>query len=149
MLDIGLAYLHHLAVFAIVGLLFAEFVLIRPGLNGQQLTRLARLDAAYGISAILVILAGIARVFLGSTGSAYYLSNHVFWTKMLLIVILGLLSIQPTLSIIRWRRASGSDANYLVSDADIKKARRFLHIELFVLFLIPLAAAAMARGVGM
>lgn len=149
MLDVFLAYAHHLAVFGLVGILFAEFVLVRPGLTGARLSQVAGIDRAYGLFAGLVIAAGVARVLFGSAGAGFYISNPVFWTKIGLFVLVGVLSIGPTRTIFAWRKASTADGNYVVPDDAIRGARSRIHIQLFVLALIPLAAAAMARGVGL
>jgi putative membrane protein len=149
MLDVLLAYLHHLAVFSLVGILFAEFVLIRPGLTGARLQQVAGIDRAYGTLAVLVVIAGVARVYLGSTGENYYLANHVFWTKMALFILVGILSIAPTRAILGWRKAAIADSAYAVSDDAVRGARRWIHIQFLFLALIPLAAAAMAQGVGL
>jgi putative membrane protein len=149
MLDVVLAYAHHLAVFGLVGILFAQFVLVKPGLTGARLTQVAEIDRAYGIFAILVVIAGVTRVYLGSAGEAFYFSNHVFWTKIALFILVGLLSIGPTMAIVKWRKAAAADGQYVVPEDAIRGARRWIHIELFMLALIPLAAAAMARGAGL
>lgn len=149
MLDVILAYAHHLAVFGLVGILFAEFVLVKPGLTGTRLLQVAGIDRAYGLFAILVVIAGVTRVYLGSAGEGYYFANHVFWTKIALFILVGLLSIAPTIAFARWRKAAVADGGYVVPEEAIRGARRWIHIELFVLALIPLAAAAMARGVGL
>jgi putative membrane protein len=89
MLDVILAYAHHLAVFSLVGLIFAEFVLLTPGISGPRLLLLGAVDAAYGGMAILVVVAGVLRVYLGASGADYYFGNHVFWTKMALFIAAG------------------------------------------------------------
>ena len=61
--DLALTIAHHLAVFTLVGIIAAEFVLLRPGIAGPAVKRLARLDAAYGIAAVLVVLVGVSRVY--------------------------------------------------------------------------------------
>ena len=147
-IDLILAGAHHLAVFAVVGIIAAEFALLRPGLAGPQLRQLAAIDRAYGGVAMLVILAGVARVFFGQSGAGYYLANHVFWGKMGLFVLVGLLSIQPTRALLRWSRALRDDAGYVVPAAEVAASRRFIHLQLAGLALIPLFAAAMARGYG-
>jgi putative membrane protein len=145
-LDLILAYLHHLAVFGVVGLMFAELVLVRPGLSGNQLVRVGKLDGAYGFFSGLVIVAGVLRVLFGEKGWGFYSISHVFWTKMALFLLIGILSIIPTMALIRWNKAAKADAAYVVPDGEIVRARRFIHLELAVLIFIPLAAAAMARG---
>jgi putative membrane protein len=141
-----LAGAHHLAVFSLVGVFAAEFALIRPGLEGRHLPQLGRLDAAYGALAMLVVVVGVARVWV--LGPDYYLGNHAFWGKMLAFIAVGLLSIQPTLAIRRWRKAEQAMPGTEIPAGDIAKSRRFVHLEAAILVLIPLFAAAMAQGYG-
>jgi putative membrane protein len=147
-IDLVLAFAHHLAVFVVVGIVAAEFALLRPGLEGMRLKQLARIDRAYGGAAMLLIAVGVGRVLFGQSGAGYYLANHIFWGKMGLFVIVGLLSIQPTVSLVRWSRALRDDPGFVVPDAQIARSRRFIHLQIIGLALIPLFAAAMARGYG-
>lgn len=148
-LDLVLAYAHHLAVFSLVGLIFAEFVILRPGISGKRLAHLGGLDAAYGAAAMLVLIAGFSRVFWGAAGMGYYFPNPVFWTKIALFIAVGIVSTFPTLAITRWRKAARADAGYEPPEAEVRTARRLIHLEMGLLALIPLAAAAMARGFGL
>ena len=75
-LDLVLAIGHHLAVFTLVGAMAAEFVLLRPGLDGVAVGRLARLDAVYGMAALLVVVVGIMRLYWGAAGPDCYLGNQ-------------------------------------------------------------------------
>jgi len=147
-IDLLLAIAHHLAVFTLVGLFAAEFALLRPGLSGPRIGQLARLDAAYGGVAGLVIVVGILRVIFGAAGWEYYAGNHAFWGKMVAFVIMGLLTIPPTLAIRKWQRGLAADAAYSPASADVARNRRYLHIQAGFLLLIPIFAAAMARGYG-
>lgn len=141
-----LACLHHLAVFSLVGVFAAEFTLMRPGLDGPRLAQLSRLDAAYGVLAVLVIVVGVFRVIV--LGPDYYLGNHAFWGKMTLFLIVGLLSAQPTLAIRRWRKAGKGVDSYAPPTSEVAVSRRFVHAQALGFLLIPLFAAAMAQGYG-
>lgn len=143
-----LACAHHLAVFSLVGIFAAEFALLRPGLGGTRLAQLARLDAAYGAVAMTVVAVGVLRVWFGGIDPWYYLGNHAFWGKMAAFLVMGLLTIQPTIAIRRWVKAGGGSADYVAPVAEIGTSRRFVHLQAGVLVLIPLFAAAMARGYG-
>tara|TARA_R110002124_G_scaffold109676_12_gene262910 strand:- start:40165 stop:40617 length:453 start_codon:yes stop_codon:yes gene_type:complete len=147
-IDLVLTMAHHLAVFALIGVVAAEFALLRPGLGGARLAQLARIDRAYGLVALLVVAAGVGRVMWGKVDASYYLANHVFWGKMGLLVIVGLLSIQPTMALLAWNRALKADDGFVVPDDQLKTSRRFVHLQVAGLALIPLFAAAMARGYG-
>ena len=147
-IDLLLAIAHHLAVFTVIGIVAAEFALLRPGIAGARLTQLARIDSTYGLAALLVVAAGVGRVFLGINGADYYLPNPVFWAKMALFIGTGLLSIQPTLSFLRWTKALKADPGFEPTAVEIARSRRFIHLQVAGLALIPIFAAAMARGYG-
>src|SRR5688500_4374580 len=89
MLDLILAIAHHLAVFSLAGILAAELALLRPGIAGERLQQLGRLDGAYGGLAMLVVVVGVLRVFFGRTDAGYYSGNPVFWMKMAAFVGVG------------------------------------------------------------
>ena len=103
--DLILAVLHHLVIVTLIVLLAVEFALLRPGLSSSDLRRLANVDAAYGAIAGLVIVVGICRVIWGAKGPDFYLSNPWFWAKMASFAAIGLLSIPPTLALLKWRKA--------------------------------------------
>jgi putative membrane protein len=148
-IDLILGISHHLVVFLFVAILAAEFALLRPGLAGPRLGQLARIDAAYGAVATLVIVVGVLRVIFGASGWEYYTSNYAFWAKMTAFLVMGLLTIQPTLAIRRWLKSTKDGAGYEIPAAEMATSRRYLHLQAAVLVLIPIFAAAMARGYGM
>ena len=147
-IDLVLAIAHHLAVFTLVGLYFAEFALLRVGLSGPRIGQLAAVDAAYGGVAGLVIVVGIIRVIFGAVGWEYYVGNQAFWGKMAAFLVMGLLTIQPTIAVRRWLKASKDRPDYVVPQDEIARSRRFVVLQAGVLVLIPMFAAAMARGYG-
>ncbi|GGD96499.1 hypothetical protein GCM10011390_14130 [Aureimonas endophytica] len=146
--DFVLACLHHLLVFGLFGVFLVEMASVRPGLDGAAIRRLARYDAVYGALALAVILAGILRLLFGLKGWDYYAGNHAFWGKMTAFALVGLLSVPPSLRFARWKKALAADPGFLPPSDEIRAARRFLHAEAFFFALIPLFAAAMARGLG-
>ena len=143
MLDLMLAIGHHLLIFAIFGILFAEFWILRPGLNGASASRLASIDLWYGIFAGAVVVLGFCRAIFAAKGWPYYSHNAFFWAKLGCFAAIGLLSLPPTFAFIRWRK-SGVAPN----DPDIRSVKRYLHLELSLFALLPIFAAAMARGYG-
>jgi putative membrane protein len=145
-LDLLLEFVHHLAVFALVGVLSAEFAMLRSGIAGARLVQLATLDAVYGGLAGLIVVAGAARVIWGDAGWAFYVLNWVFWGKMVLFAGVGLLSIRPTLKILGWRRAG---PEFTPPAPEIAGVRRWLLAEFALLAFIPIFAAMMARGIGL
>lgn len=144
--DAILAYLHFGAIFTLVWFLAKEWTLLRAGTDKVDLERLALADAGFGLAAGLVVATGALRAVFGAKGWPFYAHNHVFWLKMVLFAIVGLLSIAPTKIFLRWRRMRRADAGYRVPDTEWIRARRLVMIELHLLALIPLAAVVMSRG---
>lgn len=149
MFDLVLEFIHHLAVFSLVGVLAAEFVLVAPGLKGRRLMQVGALDGAYGGLAGLIVVAGFVRAIWGDAGWDFYAGNWVFWTKIALFILVGLISIGPTRAILGWRRAARADPGYVVPDEAVAALRPWFLAEFAVLALIPIFAAMMARGIGL
>lgn len=143
MLDLALAVVHHVLIFAIFGIVCAEFMVVRPGIDPAAVARIARIDLWYGACAGAVVVIGFCRAIFAAKGWAYYSHNAFFWSKLTVFAAIGLLSVAPTLAFIRWRKSAITPG-----DAAIAAVRRYLHIELALFVLLPLFAAAMARGIG-
>lgn len=144
--DALFAYLHFAAIFGLVWFIAQEWLLLRAGAASIDLERLARADARFGLFAGLVLLTGAVRAVWGAKGWSFYAHNPVFHAKIGLFVLVGLLSILPTIAFLRWRKARRADPAYRVAETDWRRARRFVLVELHLLALIPLAAVIMARG---
>jgi putative membrane protein len=144
-----LASFHHLAVFSLAAILSAEVFLTAGPIDDRMALRLARVDAWFGIMAAIALAAGLLRVFFGAKGYEYYLVNIFFWAKMALFVGIALLSVAPTYSYIVWRRQVRADPSFRPPKDEITQLRRTLYVEAGLFALIPLCAAAMARGYGM
>jgi putative membrane protein len=147
-LDANLAIFHHLLAFALVGVLMAEWAVLRGPISAQSVRFLPKLDAAYGIAALLLLIVGYLRVRYGVKGFAFYSGNPVFWLKIAFFAAVGLLSIIPTISFFRWSRVVKS-TNALPTDAQWIRARRLVLIELHLLAPVMIFAAVMARGIGL
>ncbi|OJU51049.1 MAG: hypothetical protein BGO03_01535, partial [Mesorhizobium sp. 61-13] len=127
----------------------AEFALIRNTLDASTLRRLGRVDRHYGMLAMLVIIAGLARVLYGLKGWEFYVYNWVFWAKIAAFAVVGILSIRPTMRIIAWNRQIAANAAFKVPDEELASVRKAILAQAIVFLLIPVFAAAMARGYGL
>lgn len=148
MTDLILAIAHHLCVFTLAGLLIAEVALLRPGIAGERIRQIGAIDAAYGAMAGLVIVVGVLRVIFGDKGAEYYLHNWAFWLKMAAFLLVGLLSVPPTLAILGWRRQLKDNPGFTPDPLLVGRLRRFFAGEILAFAFIPAFAAAMARGYG-
>ncbi len=146
--DALLSTAHFLAVFLFVAALAIEFSLLRGPLNQETIKRLAGADRFYGVSAILVIAAGVSRLYFGLKEESYFFQLHSFWTKMGVFALIGLLSIWPTVRILAWARASKANAAFAPPHGEVKAIRRLVHIQAGLIGLVVINAALMARGIG-
>lgn len=143
------AYLHYLSIFVLFALLTLEHQLFKLPLELPRARRLVRIDAFYGAAAGLVLLTGAARVLWFGKGPAYYLHNGLFHAKLGLFVLIGLLSIVPTLIFLGWRSALKADQLPQLSPRQGRLVTLVIRLELLLLLIMPLLAALMARGFGM
>ena len=145
--DLIYAFLHFAGAFALFGALFAQAALLMTGVGPGKVSygRLARMDIVYAVSAATVLIAGVLRVFYGARGAAYYLENPAFHAKVTLFVLIALISIAPTISFIKWRRAARTDPGFLPEAKAIRRVKMLIHIELTLLALLILSASIMAR----
>lgn len=149
MIDFLLASFHHLIVFGIASVLAAELALMRPAAMSPHTVRLlGRFDAVYGWLAMAILVVGFARVWFGAKGPDFYLHNPMFWAKIGAFLVVGLVSIRPTLRILAWQKVLKLNTAFVPAVQEIGAVRRQLLIEIHVFALIPIFAAAMARGIG-
>lgn len=147
-LEALLAYLHFAAIFILFAFLTAEIMLLRGVVDARVAVLLARCDAWYGGAAVAVLITGLLRIFAGAKGAAFYSGNPVFWVKMGLFVVVALISIRPTLTLIRWARTARANPAFQPLPEVQRALRRGKMIEVHLAALIPLAAVFMARGMG-
>jgi putative membrane protein len=136
---------HHLAAFTLAAMLAVEAGLLLAGqpLTRERLRLLSLADGLYGASAAAVLVVGLLRAVFGAKGWDFYAGNPLFWIKLGLFVVIGLVSIVPTVRIIRWRRAAE-----LPSAAAQAATLKLVLLQGALLLTLPLLAAFMARGFG-
>ena len=137
-------YLHFISIFAIVGSLVSKHLLLKKEVTRAELDRRSKIDAVYGIAAVVLVSVGLT-LWLGGIGkpAIYYTKNWIFLTKVGLFSLIGILSIYPTVFFIKNRKG---DPDELVKIP--QSIFWMLRLELLFLFVIPLLAGLMARGVG-
>ncbi|MFZ0767397.1 DUF2214 family protein [Bradyrhizobium sp.] len=139
-------FLHHLCAFTLVSALAIEFTLIKQELTLASARRLQTTDLVLGIAAGLLLVIGLSRVFFFEKGPAYYWHSHAFLTKFSLFVIVGLLSIIPTMEFLSWRGAIKAGEVPVWETSRRKHVTMVIHAELAAVVIILLCAAIMARG---
>ncbi|WPR74190.1 DUF2214 family protein [Algoriphagus sp. NG3] len=142
--EIILRYLHFISIFAIVGSLVSEHLLLKKAMTRKEIKRIAVIDGVYGMGALTLLAAGLT-LWLGGFGkpSVFYTQNFIFHIKVTLFATIGILSIYPTVFFTKNRKGNPEEV------VPIPKAIvMLLRIELLLLFIIPLLAGLMAKGIG-
>lgn len=134
--------LHFISNFALVAALITEHMLIKPKMTPAEFAKLARVDMIYGIAAILVLIAGSMLLMGVGKPSAFYLQNPLFHIKLTLFAAIALLSIYPTIFFIKNR-------NTTVDVMLPRKIIMFNRMQLLLVFVIPIFASMMSRGIGL
>jgi putative membrane protein len=135
-------YLHIVSILAMVSLLVVELFLLKPEMTRNELKKMGRVDGFYGLAAIAVVAAGLTIWFGVGKGESFY-ANPVLHTKVALAIIVGLISIIPTVFYLR--QAKGDPAETVQVPARI---RQLVILQLMLLSVIPLLAVIMAQGIG-
>jgi putative membrane protein len=147
MISAFVAYLHHLVAFSLVTTVLLQNILLRNKVDHKSINQLRMIDAIYGISAALILLIGLLRVYFFEKGSAYYFSSNSFILKMTFFILVGILSIFPTLRISKWSKQFNNDSHFVLELKNYQQVKIVKRMELFLLFFIPLFAIFMAKGI--
>lgn len=141
-----LPWIHYVAVLLMAGALVAQMYLLKLSSVPDAVRLIARVDRIYGVSALLVFVTGLARVWHGSRGADYYWHNGLFHGVLGLFVLTALISLLPTLRFLRWRKAATAGA--LPAEAEVRNTRMLMHMQLTAVALIALLITMVAKGYG-
>ncbi len=141
--EILVKYVHFITIFAIVSSIVGEHLLIKPEMTRKEIRRVSLLDGIYGASVILLLIAGFTLWFGVGKPAEFYSRNWIFHLKIGLFVIIGVLSIYPTIFFMKQRKGEESDIVKVP-----KMIKMMIRFELLLLFIMPLLASLMAKGIG-
>lgn len=141
-LDVLVLYLHILGFLILFGTLLFEHLFLHSRMLKKQIKRLAAVDLAYGLAAVLVLVTGLLLWFVVGKPAEEYTGNYLFHIKVTLFVIIGLISIHPTLFFLKHRKSEQKKIDVPVT---VKWA---LRAQLVLLLLIPLLVALKQTGFG-
>jgi putative membrane protein len=143
------AFLHFLAVFGIFCTVFLEWQTMSSAPTHAEARRIQQCDKWFGIFAAIVLVVGFLRVLYFEKGKAFYISNPFFHAKLTIFVLVGLLSIYPTIRFIKWGAQTKQGLAPVVSSLEYKRIMLTLRAELVLLLGMAACASLMARGVGL
>jgi putative membrane protein len=143
------AFLHFFAVFGIFGTIFLEWQTMSRNPSYAEATRIQRCDQWYGIFAVIVLIVGFLRVYYFEKGYAFYMANPFFRAKLALFILVGLLSIYPTIRFLKWREKTRQGQAPAISEQEYVRIMLLLRAELVLLLGVALCASLMSRAVGL
>jgi len=143
------AFLHFLAVFGIFATIFLQWQTMSPAPTRAEALRIQRCDRWYGMFALMLVVVGLLRVYFFEKGREFYFSNPFFNAKLALFVLVGLISIYPTVRFIKWRAQTRQGAAPIVSADEHRRIMWVLRAELVLLLFAAICASLMARGLGL
>jgi len=142
------AFLHFVAVFGIFCTVFLEWQTMSPTPNYVEARRMQRCDIWYGVFAALVLVVGFMRVYHFEKGYDFYSASPFYYVKLGLFLLVGLISIYPTMRLIKWRSHTNKGEAPVISAQEYQRIITVLRVELILLLGVALSATLMARGVG-
>jgi len=144
-----IAYVHYLGIILCFGALLFERIILKINLNKNKILSLIIADLIYGIAGLAILLTGILRVKYYGQGSEFYTNNPVFWLKVSLYIIVGLISLYPTTTYILWAIPLRKNKLPVISENLVKRFKLIITTELIGFAVIPFFATLMSRGIGL
>ena len=138
--ELFVRYFHFVGIIVLSAVLFAEGLLISHEMEIAQFKKLFVIDTILGLSAFVILVAGLLLWLVVGKPSAFYSDNWIFHTKLTLFAIISILSIFPTVFIARQRKSPATRTHvprYIIN---------IIRLELVLLLCMPLLAVTMARG---
>jgi len=139
--------LHHLAILTLLGCTLTSIVQLRRPFDLPGAHRLRKADMLNGLAATLVLLVGLVRVFYFEKGAAYYFHNGPFIAKLSFYGLASVLSLVPTLEILRWRAPLKQGLLPSLSSQKLARMRTVSYLQLACILAMTVCANLAARGV--
>ncbi len=143
------AYAHYLCIIFCFGALLFERLRLKVDLNRQETISLIVADIVYGVAGLMLIITGVLRVKYFGQGPEFYTQNPLFWAKVIAYILVGLLSLYPTITYVLWAIPLSKNKLPLISPELVSRFKVIINIELIGFSLIPVMATFMARGIGL
>tara|TARA_B100000963_G_C22161292_1_gene466100 strand:- start:71 stop:562 length:492 start_codon:yes stop_codon:yes gene_type:complete len=143
------AYVHYLGIILCFGALVFERITLKINLSKNEAISIIIADIIYGIAGLAILITGILRVKYYGQGGDFYTANPIFWIKVSLYILIGLVSLYPTITYILWAIPLSKKKLPVISDNLVKRFKLIIVTELVGFAVIPFFATLMSRGIGL
>ncbi|MDE0470516.1 MAG: DUF2214 family protein [Ekhidna sp.] len=140
-------YLHILLIIVIFCCLVAELMLVNNQISFRTMRKLSKIDGLYGLAAIIVITTGLLNWMKLGKGYDYYSNNSLFIIKFSLFVVVGLLSLYPTILLAKLKKRHKKDQLAVIQLSHSNTIRKIIMLDLGIMAFIPLLTELMANGI--
>lgn len=141
--DIFVRYLHFISLIVLMAAVLGQHLLLKPSMKRSAIATVQRIDIVYAVMVVIVLATGFAQWFWVGKPAEFYSKNPVFHVKVTLFLIVGLVSIYPSVFLGKGKKGDPEE----VIEVPIGVIMS-IRAELLLLFLMPLLATLMARGIG-
>ena len=101
--------IHFIAIFLVVASVFAELCLVEEKVSRERIKQLAKIDGIYGIASIIVVGVGFLLWFVVGKDASFYSGNLIFYFKIGLFSLVGVLSLIPTIFFMKNKKGNLAD----------------------------------------
>ncbi|TBR42745.1 DUF2214 family protein [Marinomonas agarivorans] len=145
--DLLVRYLHFIGIMLLCSALVVQNMLLARDVSTSIFKKLVAMDALYGLSAIVIFVAGCLLWLTVGKPKSFYSTNMLFQIKLIIFVSMAILSVVPTAFFLRRRALVKTEqVESLAIPHYILVIKR---LELVLVLTLPLLAVLMARGVGL
>tara|TARA_Y100000589_G_scaffold214639_1_gene202473 strand:- start:131 stop:622 length:492 start_codon:yes stop_codon:yes gene_type:complete len=143
------AYVHYLGIILSFGALMFERINLKINLSKNETISIIIADVIYGITGLAVLITGILRVKYYGQGVEFYTNNPIFWVKVSLYILIGVISLYPTITYILWAVPLSKNKLPVITENLVKRFKLIIMTELVGFAVIPFFATLMSRGIGL
>ncbi len=143
------AYIHYLGIILCFAALIFERITLKINLSKNETISIIIADVIYGIAGLAILITGILRVKYYGQGGEFYTNNPIFWFKVSLYIVIGLLSLYPTITYILWAIPLSKNKLPDITENLVKRFQLIIMTELVGFAVIPFFATLMSRGIGL
>ena len=143
------AYVHYLGIILCFGALIFERITLKINLSKNETISIIIADVIYGIAGLAILITGILRVKYYGQGGEFYTTNPIFWFKVSLYILIGLISLYPTTTYILWAIPLSKNKLPVISEDLVRRFKLIIMTELVGFAVIPFFATLMSRGIGL
>ena len=140
-------YIHLLFIVVIFCCLVAELIFINNEISYVTIKKLTKIDGLYGLSAVVVVATGLLNWLKFGKGYEYYTNNTLFIVKFCLFILVGLLSLYPTILFLKTKKSFKDTQRGKMQLSHYHRIRQVIILELVIMGCIPLLAELMANGI--